>query len=204
MIEPGTGLVRVSDFTPATAEDVRTELAALERAGAERLLLDLRSAAWGPNEAGARLAELFLPGGPVAKVVGRRAEDRLLEADPARTAWTKPLVVLVDNGTAGPGEIAAAALLDAGRGPLVGRRTFGRAAVSKAVPLPEGALLLTVAKYMSPKGTSIHGEGVQPTVAVASAREEDDEDRPEGEAAPDRVLEKGLEVVRAEVAKARG
>jgi C-terminal processing protease CtpA/Prc len=69
------------------------------------------------------------------------------------------------------------------------------------VPLPEGALLLTVAKYMSPKGTSIHGEGVQPTVAVASAREEDDEDRPEGEAAPDRILEKGLEVVRAEVAK---
>jgi len=204
MVEPGTGLVRVSDFTPATAEDVRTELAALERAGAERLLLDLRAAAWGPNEEGARLAELFLPGGPVAKVVGRRAEDRLLEADPARTAWTKPLVVLVDNGTAGPGEIAAAALLDAGRGPLVGRRTFGRAAVSKAVPLPEGALLLTVAKYMSPKGTSIHGEGVQPTVAVASAREEDDEDRPEGEAAPDRVLEKGLEVVRAEVAKARG
>ena len=63
-----------------------------------------------------------------------------------------------------------------------------------AVALPEGGLVLTVAKFMSPKGASIHGEGLQPTVAVE--RERDEEDRPEGAEATDRILEKALEVVR--------
>jgi carboxyl-terminal processing protease len=202
MLEAGTGYVKVADFTPATAEDVRTQVEALKRGGAERLLLDLRTAAWGAPEDGARVAELFLAGGPVAKVVGRRAEERLLQADAAKTAWSGPLAVLVDNGTAGPGEIVAAALLDAGRARLVGERTFGRAGVSKPVPLPEGGLVLTVAKFVSPKGTSIHGEGLQPTVAVADEREED-EDLPAGTPRPDRILEKALEVVKQEVPPAK-
>jgi carboxyl-terminal processing protease len=194
MLEEGTGYVKVADFTSGTAEDVRTQLEALERGGAERLLLDLRNAAWGAPADGAKVAELFLRGGPVAKLVGRRAEEELLQADAARSAWSGPLAVLVDNGTAGPGEIVAAALLDSGRARLVGEHTFGRASVAKAVPLPEGGLLLTVAKYVSPKGTSIHGQGLEPSVPVSSRREED-EGRPEGET-PDRILEKALEVVK--------
>jgi carboxyl-terminal processing protease len=100
----------------------------------------------------------------------------------------------VTNGTAGPGEVVAAALLDAGRAKLVGEHTFGRAAVSKTVPLPEGGLVLTVAKYMSPKGTSIHGQGIAPSVPVA----EEDDDSADVTAGPDRILEKALEVVKAE------
>jgi carboxyl-terminal processing protease len=194
MIDGGTGYLQVADFGPTTAEDVRVRVEALKREGAERLLLDLRGAAWGAPADGARVAELFLQGGPVAKVVGRRADEELLQADASRNAWSGPLVALVGNGTAGPGEIVAAALADAGRAKLVGERTFGRAALTKVVPLPEGGLVLTVAKYMSPKGTSIHGEGLTPSVPVAAEREED-EDLPEGMSPPDRVLEKGLEVV---------
>jgi carboxyl-terminal processing protease len=194
MLEGGTGYLQVVDFGPTTAEDVRARVEALKREGAERLLLDLRGAAWGAPADGARVAELFLQGGPVAKVVGRRADEELLQADASRNAWSGPLVALVGNGTAGPGEIVAAALADAGRAKLVGERTFGRAALSKVVPLPEGGLVLTVAKYMSPKGTSIHGEGLTPSVPVAAEREED-EDLPEGTSPPDRILEKGIEVV---------
>jgi carboxyl-terminal processing protease len=195
LLEGQTGYVRVTDFTPATAEDVRTRVEGLARDGAARLVLDLRDAAWGAPADGVKVAELFLHGGPVAKLVGRRTEEQLLEADAARTAWSGPLAVLVDNGTAGPGEIVAAALLDAGRAKLVGERTFGRAAVTKAIALPEGGLVLTVAKYMSPKGTSIHGQGLEPSVAVATEREED-EDLPEGAPHPDRILERALEVVK--------
>jgi carboxyl-terminal processing protease len=197
MLEGGTGYVRVSDFTPGTADDVRGQLESLKRSGAVRLLLDLRDAAWGAPADGVKLAELFLQGGPVAKLVGRRAEEQLLQADPARTAWTGPLAVLVTNGTAGPAEVVAAALVDAGRAKLVGEHTFGRAAVQKTVPLPEGGLVLTVAKYMSPKGTSIHGQGLAPSVPVET--DEDDEGE-KAESAPrvDRILEKALEVVKAE------
>ena len=198
MQDETTGYVRVSDFTPATAEDVRARIETLKHSGASRLLLDLRDAAWGSPADGVKLAELFLQGGPVAKLVGRRSQERVFEADAARSAWLGPLVVLVSNGTAGPGEIVAAALVDAGRAKLVGEHTFGRAAVSKLMPLPEGGLLLTVAKYMSPKGTSIHGQGLAPTVPVASQ----DEDDAEGAPHADRILEKALEVVKAEVAPA--
>jgi carboxyl-terminal processing protease len=197
MLEPGTGYVRVTDFGGGTADDVRSLVEGLAHEGAGRMVLDLRNAAFGAPGDGAKVAELFLKGGPVAKKVGRRTEEELLQADAARSAWPGPLVVLVDNGTAGPGEIVAAALLDAERAKLVGERTFGRAAVTKPVPLPEGGLVLTVAKYMSPKGTSIHGQGLAPSVPVAAERDED-EDLPEGAAPPDRILEKGLEVLKTE------
>jgi carboxyl-terminal processing protease len=202
MLEGGTGYVKVTDFTPTAAEDVRTQVEALKREGAAHMLLDLRGAAWGEPDAATAVAEIFLQGGPVAKLVGRRTEERLLQADAVRSAWSGPLAVLVNNGTAGPGEIVAAALLDAGRAKLVGQHTFGRASVSKAVPLPEGGLVLTVGKYMSPKGTSIHGEGLQPSVAVTAERDEE-EDLPEGAKQPDRILEKALEVVKADAPAAK-
>jgi carboxyl-terminal processing protease len=194
MLDETTGYVRVAEFTPETAEDVRARVETLRHAGATRLLLDLRDAAWGAPADGVKVAELFLQGGPVAKLVGRWADETLLQADAARTAWSGPLAVLVTNGTAGPGEIVAAALVDAGRAKLVGEHTFGRAAVSKTVPLPEGGLVLTVAKYMSPKGRSIHGQGLAPSVPVA----QDDDDLPEGAPHPDRILDRALEVVKAE------
>jgi carboxyl-terminal processing protease len=194
MLEGGTGYVRVVDFGAAVADDLRARVEALKREGASRLVLDLRSAAWGAPADGVKVAELFLQGGPVAKRVGRRVDEQVLQADASHNAWSGPLVALVGNGTAGPGEIVAAALADGGRAKLVGERTFGRAAESKAVPLPEGGLVVTVAKYMSPKGTAIHGEGLTPSVPVAAQRDED-EDLPEGTAPPDRILEKGMEVV---------
>jgi carboxyl-terminal processing protease len=193
MLEGGTGYVRVPEFAPATAQEVRGQIESLRRSGATHLLLDLRDAAFGAPADGVAVAELFLQGGPVAKLVGRRVDEKLLQADVARSAWSGPLAVLVTNGTAGPSEVVAAALLEAGRAKLVGEHTFGRAAVSKTVPLAEGGMLLTVAKYMSPKGKAIHGEGLAPSVPVS----QDDDDEPVA-GRPDVILQKALEVVKAE------
>ena len=109
--------------------------------------------------------------------------------------------MLVDNGTAGPGEIVAAAVLDAGRGELVGEHTFGRAAVQRSIPLSDGGLVLTVARYASPKGTVIHGKGLEPSVAVAETREDGDETKASAEAGRDRYLEKALELLKADAAR---
>ena len=185
MLEGGTGYVKVADFTPATAEDVRTQVEALEARAAPRTCCSTCAARPGARPPTAsRWPRSSSRAARWRSSSGRRTEERLLQADAARSAWSGPLAVLVDNGTAGPGEIVAAALLDAGRAKLVGEHTFGRAAVSKTVALPEGGLVLTVAKYVSPKGTSIHGEGLEPSVPVAAEREED-EDLPEG--APSRT-----------------
>jgi carboxyl-terminal processing protease len=196
MLEGSIGYVQIADFTPTAAEEVRTQVAALARGGASRFVLDLRSAAFGSPDEAVKVAEIFMAGGTVAKLVARRAQEQTLQADPARSAWSGPLAALVDNGTAGPGEIVAAALADSGRATLVGERTFGRAFVSRAVPLPEGGLLITVAKYVSPKGTVIHGEGLKPTVA-AEGRAEEDEDLPPGTPKPDRILDKAIETLKS-------
>jgi carboxyl-terminal processing protease len=194
MLDGTTGYLRVWDFDTDTDEALRTQIEVLKRDGATRMVLDLRGAGWGDPAYGAPVSELFMEGGVVARLVGRRIDETTLEADPARTAWRGPLVVLVSSGTAGPGEIVAAALSDGAGATLVGEHTFGRAARMQPAPLPEGGLVLTVAKYMSPSGVSIHGDGLEPGVAVAATDPHEQELEGE-ETGPDRILEKALEVL---------
>jgi carboxyl-terminal processing protease len=199
MLDGGAAYVKVGEFTAKVTDEVRADVEGFKRAGARQLVLDLRGAGHGELSEGVKMAELFMKGGVVAKVLGARAEEQVLNADPARSVWDRPMAVLTDNGTSGAGEILAAALLDAGRASVVGEATFGRAPIQRAVVLPEGGLVLTVARYVSPKGTAIHGKGVTPSVPV---RDRADEDAPEGAPAGDPILEKALEVLRGEVKKA--
>jgi carboxyl-terminal processing protease len=201
-LDASTGYLRVSDFTPATADEVRTKVEALKKGGAKSLVLDLRDAAWGAPGDGVKVAEVFLKGGPIGKLVGRHAEEQLFQADPSRSSWSGPLVVLTNNGTAGPAEVVAAAIADAERAKLVGERTFGRAGISRTIPLPDGGLILTTAKYVSPKGTAIHGEGLKPAVAV-DATPDEDEDLPKDAPRPDHILDKALEVLHGTAPAAR-
>ena len=199
MLDDGAGYLKVPEFPARVADDIRGELAALRRGGARTLVLDLRDSAEGAPAEAVKVAELFLHGGVVTKLTGTRMTEQVLSADAARSAWDLPMAVLVDTGTAGPAEIVAAALLDSGRAPLVGEHTFGRAAVQKPVPLAEGGLVITVGKYVSPKGNAIHGKGLEPSVPV----EISPEDTP-AEGAPERdvILEKALEVLKGETKKA--
>jgi carboxyl-terminal processing protease len=200
MLDATAGYVKIAEFTPKVADEVRADVEGLKRAGAKQLVLDLRGAGYGELSEGVKVAEMFLKGGVVAKVAGAQSSEQVLNADPSRSVWdAKPLAVLTDNGTSGAGEIVAAALLDSGRA-VVGEPTFGRAPIQRAVTLPEGGLVLTVARYVSPKGTPIHGKGVTPTVAVKPPADDDDDatTRPAG----DPVLEKALEVLRAPEKKA--
>jgi carboxyl-terminal processing protease len=192
MLGDGTGYIKVAEFTARAGDEVRGELDALRRAGAHSVVLDLRGSGAGAPVDGAKVAELFLKGGSIGKLAGARADEQVFNADPARSAWDRPLAVLVDNGTGGAAEVVTAALLDAGRGPIVGEHTFGRVGVQKLVPLPEGGLLLTVAKYVSPKGTAIHGKGIEPTVPVDVSDKDDDE----AVSAGDPILDKALEVLK--------
>ena len=199
MLDGGAAYVKIGEFTPKVTDEVRADVEGFKRAGARQLVLDLRGAGHGELSEGVRMAELFMKGGVVAKVAGARAEEQVLNADPARSVWDRPMAVLTDNGTSGAGEIVAAALLDAGRASVVGEPTFGRAPIQRAVVLPEGGLVLTVARYVSPKGTAIHGKGVTPSVPV---QDRSDEDSTEGAPAGDPILEKALEVLRGEIKKA--
>jgi carboxyl-terminal processing protease len=203
ILEGSTGYLKMTELSAKSADEARAAVESLKRGGAKSLVLDLRGAAQGAPAEGVKVAELFMNGGVVAKLSGVKAPEQILSAAPKGAVWEGPLAVLIDTGTSGAGEIVAAALHDADRGPLVGERTFGRVGVQKQLPLAEGGMILTVARYVSPKGTAIHGQGVQPTVAVGSGPDDGSDEGPAPAPVPgkDPILDKALELLRSGEAK---
>ena len=197
---------------------VENKLKAGERAGTKKVLLDLRDVSSGDMAEATRLANFFIKSGTIATLEGQRVEKVTYTADPAKAFDpTAPLVVLVNRGTSGPGELAAAALLDDKRAELVGEKTFGEGAEQKTFELPGGAaLILSVAKYESPSGKKLQDDGVTPGVLVAGPIPDQDgsvdEDtvaeaetaKPGPVAKPqvtvDDQLNKGLEILKAKSA----
>jgi carboxyl-terminal processing protease len=181
-------------------DQVEARLRAMPKNGNAKVLLDLRDVAEGDSAQGIRLANAFLQSGTIASVVGQTVPKQTFTAEPSRFITKAPLVVLVNNGTAGAAEIAAAAILDNKRGDVVGSRTFGEGVVQKTITLPDGAaLILSVAKYESPSGNKIQDDAVTPNIVVNETidqflAEEDDSARPVPH--PDDQLNKALDVLK--------
>ena len=165
-------------------QQIEAKLKAMQKNGSKKILLDLRDVAAGDMAEATRLANFFLKTGTIATLEGQKVAKQTFAADPTRALQpTAPMVVLVNRGTAGPGELVAGALLDDKRAELVGERTFGEGAQQKTFELPDGAaLILSVAKYESPSGKKIEDEGVTPGTLVAGNIP--DEDGAEDEDAP--------------------
>ncbi|MCC7127024.1 MAG: S41 family peptidase [Acidobacteria bacterium] len=167
MAVSGTGYVRVPEFNKTTADQIKREATALQKAGATRLIIDVRGNAFGDIEAGLQSARLFVASGTLAYRQDRDKEKEPIAAVKGDGAITLPVTVLTDNGTAGAAELFAGALQGNRQAQLIGERTRGRAARQKLVKLPDGsALLLTHLFYLLPGGGAIHEKGLVPDVAV--------------------------------------
>ena len=155
-------------------QQIEAKLKGMSKAGNKKILLDLRNVAAGGMPEATRLANFFLASGTIATLEGQKVQKQTFTAEAGKVLnATAPLVVLVNRGTAGPGELVAAALADNKRAELVGEKTFGEGAQQKTFELPDGAaLILSIAKYGSPSGKKIQDEGVTPSVLVASSRDE--------------------------------
>lgn len=203
----GIGYVRIPEFSNDTAKETREAVEAFKRAGVRKIVLDLRGTAYGPLAQGAAVAQLFVGTGVVARQTFKTDPEKATNAEASRVAWSGPLATLVDFGTAGASEIVSAALLDSGRSPVVGQRTYGRVGLQQPVPIDEGGMVVTVSRFVSPKGNVIHGKGVEPDVpvtlpAAASVDAEDDEPAvAEPKSGEDPVLDKALEILKSAEAK---
>lgn len=146
------------------------------KTGDKKVLLDLRDVASGDMGEATRLANFFLRSGTIATLEGQKMQKVTYAADGAKTVDpTAPVVVLVNRGTAGPGELVAAALLDDKRADLVGEKTFGEGTQTRLFELPDGAaLILSVAKFGSPSGKKLQDDAVTPGVLVAGNTEAQD------------------------------
>ena len=189
-------------LSSARIDEIAAKLKMMSRNGNKKVLLDLRNVTSGDEEQGARLANLFLKQGTLATLTGQKYPTQTLTADPARFVSDAPMAVLVNRGTAGAAELAAAALADNKRADLIGERTFGIGSVQKTIELPDGgALLLTVATYSSPSGKKFLEEAVTPAILVGPTPEQEaTEDEDTAPAQTDAPLNKALEVLKAKAA----
>ena len=187
---PGIGYLRVAEFTKATSDQLKAEVASLSKAGATRLIVDLRGTAFGETDTGLAAARLFVKSGVLTYRQDRGKEKEAVSAAAGDGAITLTMAVLTDNGTSGAAEVFTAALSGNKRASTVGERTFGRAARQKLVRLPDGsALMLTHLIYLTPDSVAIHEKGLVPDLPV------DQPDVEFGQAPPatDVMLDKAIE-----------
>jgi carboxyl-terminal processing protease len=155
MLTPEVGYLLLADFTHTSSRELKAAIERLEKQGMKKLLLDLRGNPGGVLEQSVDVADVFLERG--SKVVYTRgrtsssAQDYVAPGDGLH--FDKPLVVLVNRGSASASEIVAGAIQDHDRGLIVGQRTWGKGLVQSVYTLPYGAgLALTTAKYYTPSG----------------------------------------------------
>jgi carboxyl-terminal processing protease len=167
MAAPGVGYLRIAEFGAATADQITRAAAALGKAGAKSLVVDVRGTAFGDADAGLAAARLFVMGGTLGYRQDRGRDKEPVAAAAADGAIALTTTVLTDNGTSSGAEVFAAALAGNKRATLIGERTLGRAARQKLVRLPDGSgLMLTHSIYLTPEGVAIHQKGLVPDVAV--------------------------------------
>jgi carboxyl-terminal processing protease len=185
--------LKPGELTRARVDEIAEKIKGAKN---HKILLDLRDVSVGPADQGMRLANFFIKQGTLATLVGQKFPTQTFPADPAKFLTGAPVSVLVNRGTYGAAELAAAAIEGAKRGDVVGERTFGEGSVQKTMDLPDGAaLILTVAKYEDPSGQKIQDEAVVPTVQVSQSNSDDlDDTNPPKD---DQPLTKALELLKA-------
>ena len=171
-VEGDVGYLRIISFSEKTYDDLEKAIANIKKElPADKLkgyVLDLRLNPGGLLDQAINVSDAFLERGEVVSTRGRNAEEtRRFSATPGDLTDGKPVVVLINGGSASASEIVAGALQDLHRATLVGTRSFGKGSVQTMVPLGEnGMLRLTTALYYTPSGKSIQGTGISPDIKV--------------------------------------
>lgn len=169
-----TVVLRITTFSEQTYPGLQEELAKAteEAGGADKVtgyVIDLRNNPGGLLTQSIAVADAFLDKGEIVSTRGREQQnDERYNAEPGDLAQGKPLVVLINGGSASASEIVAGALQDHRRAIVVGTKSFGKGSVQTLIPIrDQGAMRLTTARYYTPSGRSIQSLGVMPDIVVA-------------------------------------
>lgn len=166
------GYVRISDFGATTTKELHNALKELEKKKVAGYVLDLRNNPGGYLTAAVNVSDAFLDGGEIVSTRGKEKTDiDRMFAKPGDMINGKPIVVLINHGSASASEIVAGALQDNGRGIVMGSQSFGKGSVQQQKPLGDGsAIHITIARYYTPSGKSIQNEGITPDVEVLQSK----------------------------------
>lgn len=160
------GYIRLVQFSSLAPKEMREAIEDLERQQVDGYILDLRSNPGGLLQASVSIARLWLKEGEIVSTVSRVGSTDHQRANNSQLT-NKPLVVLVNGGSASASEILSGALQDNDRAVLVGTKTFGKGLVQSVRPLGDGSgLAVTIAKYFTPDGNDINKAGIKPDIEV--------------------------------------
>ncbi|ACB96499.1 S41 family peptidase [Beijerinckia indica] len=166
------GYIRITQFNEQTTDGVREAIQKfLSEIPADKFkgyILDLRNNPGGLLDQSIGVANAFLDHGEIVSTRGRNAEETMrYNARPNDISKGKPIIVLINGGSASASEIVAGALQDHKRATLIGTRSFGKGSVQTIIPLGQnGAVRLTTARYYTPSGRSIQAKGIDPDIQV--------------------------------------
>jgi carboxyl-terminal processing protease len=184
--------VTLTAFSSPTEDDMKAVLEQAIAGGATGAVLDLRGNPGGLLESAVAVASQFLDGGIVTEVEYGDGERETWEVEEGGIATDLPLVVLVDGGSASGSEVVAGALQDRGRAPIIGTQTFGKGSVNHFHRLADGsAIYITGARWYTPNGNLIEGQGITPDEVVEITAEDIEQGR-------DPQLERAIEYLNEE------
>ncbi|NLH83294.1 MAG: S41 family peptidase [Phyllobacteriaceae bacterium] len=173
------GYLRITQFNEQTFEGLRDQIDKIEKdIPADKLkgfVLDLRNNPGGLLDQAISVSDAFLERGEIVSTRGRNPdESQRYNARSGDLTKGKPVVVLINGGSASASEIVAGALQDHKRATLVGTRSFGKGSVQTIIPLGQnGAIRLTTARYYTPSGRSIQAKGIEPDIEILQDTPED-------------------------------
>ena len=171
-VENDIGYIKINSFTEKAYGDLQAAVESIKsqapEGGIKGYILDLRLNPGGLLDQAVSVSDAFLDRGEIVSTRGRDpAKTERYDSRPGDLIDGKPLIVLVNGGSASASEIVAGALQDHRRATVLGTQSFGKGSVQSVIPLPEnGALKLTTALYYTPAGTSIQGKGITPDIKV--------------------------------------
>ena len=166
MLDNSIGYIQISQFDEVTTEQFKSALTDLKNQGLKGLIVDIRSNPGGMLNVVVNIADEIIPKGLIVytdDVNGNRKEYN----GSSDSELTIPMAVLVNENSASAAEIFAGAVQDYGKGKIIGTQTYGKGIVQTIQPLTDGsAIKYTIAKYYTPKGQDIQGNGVTPDIVV--------------------------------------
>jgi carboxyl-terminal processing protease len=202
-LEPGgIGWIELTVFGADTAQELTSALNRLDAQGAKAYVLDLRYNGGGYLNAAVDVSSKFISSGPIVSQVSRAGT--VTEYDAENTAIpARPLVVLVNKGTASASEITAGAIQDSGVGTIMGTQTFGKGVVQSIFALGDGsAVKITTARYLTPHGRDINSVGIKPDVDAPTPPK--DTTIRFGEPAKDPQLQQAMTFLQNKIAEQNG
>ena len=169
IIKNNIGYLRLKSFNSNSSKQLREEIIKFEKKNKPNsYILDLRNNPGGLLTQAINVVDFFLENGEIVSTRGRKAiENRRFFAKKGDRVRGKPLIILINNGSASASEIVAGALKDHKRAILLGEKTYGKGSVQSIIPLSDGGgIRLTISKYYLPSGKSISEIGVEPDILV--------------------------------------